>query len=137
MSKRIKVTHGDPETHSKHLKRQLDSLEKDNHQSINDLEGLISVALSAQEEEGASKRGGRGNNIYSTRTNLTALLEESPMTTYCYQTCLVQPSVYPARKFCSVCGFQSEYKCLRCGMKYCSTKCLSTHTETRCLKWTA
>lgn len=56
MSKRIKVTHSDPETHSKHLKRQLESLEKDNHQSINDLEGLISIALSAQEEEGKMSR---------------------------------------------------------------------------------
>lgn len=56
MSKRIKVTHGDPETYSKHLKRQLESLEKDNHQSINDLEGLISIALSAQEEEGKMSR---------------------------------------------------------------------------------
>ncbi|KAI8987348.1 hypothetical protein BDF20DRAFT_258970 [Mycotypha africana] len=83
------------------------------------------------------KSRGRSSNIYSTKTNLNTMLEESPVTTYCYQTCQVEPSMFPARKFCSVCGFQSTYKCLRCGMKYCSTKCLSTHLETRCLKWTA
>ena len=51
MSKRVKYTHHDPEIHSKHLKRQLDSLEKDNHQPLSDVEGLISIALAAQEEE--------------------------------------------------------------------------------------
>lgn len=54
MSKRVKITHHDPEAHSRHLKRQLESLEKDNHQSLNDIEGLISIALSAQEDEGES-----------------------------------------------------------------------------------
>jgi zinc finger HIT domain-containing protein 1 len=56
MSKRAKITHHDPETHSRHLKRQLESLEKDNHQSLNDIEGLISIALSAQEDEGMKGR---------------------------------------------------------------------------------
>jgi zinc finger HIT domain-containing protein 1 len=52
MSKRVKHTHHDPEAHTRHLKRQLESLEKDNHQSLNDVEGLISIALAAQEDEG-------------------------------------------------------------------------------------
>lgn len=98
MSKRAKVTHHDPEAHSRHLKRQLESLEKDNHQSLNDIEGLINIALSAQEDEGRRKkkkkldwllcniifkgtsrksRTARGHNIYSTKTNLNSLLEES------------------------------------------------------------
>ncbi|KAI8082656.1 uncharacterized protein B0P05DRAFT_537910 [Gilbertella persicaria] len=143
MSKRVKYTRHDPEVHSKRLKRQLESLEKDNHQPLNDVEGLISIALAAQEEEGgggggASSRKSRGRsiNIHSTKANLTALLEETPVTPFCYQTCSVSPSIYPPRNFCSVCGFSSNYRCLRCGMKYCSTQCLSTHMETRCLKWT-
>ncbi|KAI7902584.1 uncharacterized protein BX663DRAFT_551995 [Cokeromyces recurvatus] len=140
MSKRVKSSRYDSEVHSRHLKRQLESLEKDNHQSLNDVEGLINIALAAQEDESnisQRKSRARTSNIYSTRTNLNALLEETPVTTYCYQTCQVKPSIYPARNFCSVCGFPSHYTCLRCGMKYCSTKCLTTHTETRCLKWTA
>lgn len=46
----MKTSH-DPEAHARHLKRQLESLEKDNHQSLNDVEGLISIALAAQDEE--------------------------------------------------------------------------------------
>ncbi|KAI9254868.1 hypothetical protein BY458DRAFT_492853 [Sporodiniella umbellata] len=138
MSKRIKLTQHDPQAHLRHLKRQLESLEKDNHESLNDVEGLISMALEAQEQEGISTRKARGSrtaNVYSTRTNLNALLEMNP--TIGYKACLVSPSIYPPRNFCSVCGYPSSYKCLKCGMRYCSTKCLETHCETRCLKWTA
>lgn len=52
MSKRAKLTHHDPEAHSRHLKRQLESLERDNHTSISSVEGLVTGALTAQEEEG-------------------------------------------------------------------------------------
>lgn len=58
MSKRVKTTHVDPEVHARHLKRQLESLEKDNHQSLNDIDGLISIALSAQEDDGKKKNEG-------------------------------------------------------------------------------
>ncbi|KAI8877442.1 hypothetical protein K501DRAFT_298237 [Backusella circina FSU 941] len=127
--------HHDPEAHTRHLQRQLDSLERDNHQAMDDVEGLINIALAAQ-EEGPSRRTARSSNIYSSKVNLNTLLEESTLTEHCYQSCQVTPSLYPARKFCSVCGFKSDYKCLKCGMKYCSVKCLDIHTSTRCLKWT-
>lgn len=52
MSKRAKLTHHDPEAHARHLRRQLESLERDNHTSISSVEGLVTVALTAQEEEG-------------------------------------------------------------------------------------
>lgn len=42
----------DPEAQQRHLKRQLDSLERDNHESLNDVEGLISLALAQQEDDG-------------------------------------------------------------------------------------
>lgn len=45
----------DVEAHQKHLKRQLDSLEYDNHQSLNDVEGLISMALAVQEQNEEGK----------------------------------------------------------------------------------
>ncbi|KAI9300470.1 hypothetical protein BJ944DRAFT_25380 [Cunninghamella echinulata] len=142
----------DVEAHQKHLKRQLDSLEYDNHQSLNDVEGLISMALAVQEqnEEGLVPRKSRQKksrtSIYSSKTNLNSLLEEAERIkllenslpdTPSYFTCVAAPSKYPSRNFCSVCGFCSTYKCLRCGMKYCTVKCLNTHKETRCLKWTA
>jgi zinc finger HIT domain-containing protein 1 len=53
MSKRAKLTNHDPEAHLRHLKRQLESLEKDNHTSISSVEGLVTGALTAQEEEGS------------------------------------------------------------------------------------
>lgn len=54
-----------------------------------------------------------------------------------YTTAEASPSRYPPRHFCSVCGFVSNYTCLPCGQRYCSVKCLGTHLDTRCMKWTA
>ncbi|KAI9314388.1 hypothetical protein BX666DRAFT_447697 [Dichotomocladium elegans] len=136
----------DPEIQQRHLKRRLESLERDNHQSLNDVEGLISVALAQQEDEVPSSRKKKLKaskaNIYSVKTNLNVLIEDArldslPPNVPSYLTCAAKPSQYPARHFCTVCGFQSNYKCTRCGMKYCSVSCLGTHLETRCLKWTA
>ena len=42
----------------------------------------------------------------------------------------------PQRHFCSVCGFRAPYTCVTCGHRYCTVKCLHTHRDTRCLKWT-
>ena len=28
-----------------------------------------------------------------------------------------------------------RYKCVRCGSRYCSKRCFTVHTETRCLKF--
>ncbi|KAI6059343.1 Zinc finger HIT domain-containing protein 1 [Aix galericulata] len=46
------------------------------------------------------------------------------------------PSRLPQRHFCAVCGFPSAYTCVTCGARYCSSRCLGTHQDTRCLKWT-
>ncbi|KAI7858152.1 hypothetical protein BDC45DRAFT_565502 [Circinella umbellata] len=136
----------DPAAAQRHLKRQLDSLERDNHNSLNDVEGLISNVLQQQEDDSLAARKKRHKgmkaNVYAAKTNLNVLLEDARLellspNTPSYLTCSAEPSKYPPRHFCSVCGFQSSYKCLRCGMKYCSVKCLGTHQETRCLKWTA
>jgi zinc finger HIT domain-containing protein 1 len=54
-----------------------------------------------------------------------------------YTLAQVPPSKYPKRHFCNVCGFPSNYTCVKCGVRFCSIKCNTTHQETRCLKWTA
>ena len=41
----------DPEAAQRHLKRLLDSLERDNHNSLNDVEGLINNVLQQQEDD--------------------------------------------------------------------------------------
>ncbi|CAG9129632.1 hypothetical protein JYU34_001503 [Plutella xylostella] len=54
-----------------------------------------------------------------------------------YLSAQVPPSNFPDRHFCAVCGFPSNYTCIPCGARYCSVRCLGTHLDTRCLKWTA
>lgn len=54
-----------------------------------------------------------------------------------YVSAQIPPSKFPERRFCAVCGFSCSYTCLSCGARYCSVKCLGTHQDTRCLKWTA
>ncbi|XP_039569043.1 zinc finger HIT domain-containing protein 1, partial [Passer montanus] len=41
------------------------------------------------------------------------------------------PSRLPQRHFCAVCGFPSGYTCVTCGARYCCTRCLGTHQDTR------
>lgn len=54
-----------------------------------------------------------------------------------YGTAQAGPPKCPDRHFCAVCGFPSNYTCTSCGTRYCSVRCLGTHQDTRCLKWTA
>lgn len=46
------------------------------------------------------------------------------------------PRVAAQRHYCSVCGDAGRYSCTRCGSRFCSRRCNTTHTETRCLKFT-
>ncbi|KAF9200299.1 Zinc finger HIT domain-containing protein 1 [Haplosporangium sp. Z 27] len=75
------------------------------------------------------------------RKPLNQLLDESgllntPSTTPTYLTVAMGPSRYPDRQFCSVCGWKGVYRCSRCGMRYCDLRCLKTHEDTRCMKFT-
>lgn len=54
-----------------------------------------------------------------------------------YLSAQAEPSNLPERHFCAVCGFPSNYTCIQCGTRYCCVRCLGTHQDTRCLKWTA
>ncbi|KAI9234401.1 MAG: hypothetical protein BYD32DRAFT_423632 [Podila humilis] len=75
------------------------------------------------------------------RKPLNQLLEESGLArqdpvVVSYLTASVGPSQYPHRQFCSVCGWKGTYRCSRCGMRYCDLRCLKTHEDTRCMKFT-
>jgi len=52
-----------------------------------------------------------------------------------FLTMTVKTALYPRRFYCSVCGYERKYTCLRCGEKYCSRKCGVVHRETHCLKF--
>ncbi|XP_025778887.1 zinc finger HIT domain-containing protein 1 [Puma concolor] len=73
------------------------------------------------------------------RKNFQALLEEQNLSVAegpNYLTACAGPPSRPQRPFCAVCGFPSPYTCVSCGARYCTVRCLGTHQETRCLKWT-
>uniref|UniRef100_H3CFX0 Zinc finger, HIT-type containing 1 n=1 Tax=Tetraodon nigroviridis TaxID=99883 RepID=H3CFX0_TETNG len=98
-------------------------------------------AFSETEEPEKKKRKTRGDHFKQRfRKNFTALLEEeqnlSERPEPNYLSAVAPPSLVPPRHFCCVCGFPSHYTCPTCGGRYCSSRCLCTHRETRCLKWT-
>ncbi|XP_004500324.1 SWR1 complex subunit 6-like [Cicer arietinum] len=47
------------------------------------------------------------------------------------------PSSTCRRHFCTVCGFSANYTCVRCGVRFCSSRCQNVHNDTRCLKFVA
>ncbi|XP_030194149.1 zinc finger HIT domain-containing protein 1 isoform X1 [Gadus morhua] len=138
----------DEATRQRRLSRQLDALEKDNFQD----DPLSSLppqgptarlpAFSDTEDTGKKRRKTRGDHFKQRfRKNFTTLLEEevpnlSERAEPNYLSAAAPPSSLPPRSFCSACGFPSHYTCSSCGGRYCCTRCLLTHRETRCLKWT-
>lgn len=76
------------------------------------------------------------------RKNFAQLLEEDEQLHQTedepsYSSASVSESNFPDRHFCAVCGYISAYTCTSCGTRYCCIRCLATHHDTRCLKWTA
>uniref|UniRef100_H3DR51 Zinc finger, HIT-type containing 1 n=1 Tax=Tetraodon nigroviridis TaxID=99883 RepID=H3DR51_TETNG len=136
----------DEATRQRRLSRQLEALEKDNFRD----DPLSSLpppgptarlpAFSETEEPEKKKRKTRGDHFKQRfRKNFTALLEEETCRSALSPTTCrpwAPPSSLPPRHFCCVCGFPSHYTCPTCGGRYCSSRCLCTHRETRCLKWT-
>ncbi|KAM4748506.1 zinc finger HIT domain-containing protein 1 isoform 1-T1 [Rhinophrynus dorsalis] len=142
----------DSATRQRRLNRQLEALEKDNfqddpHANLPQLKRLPQFDDDA--ETGKKRKKTRGDHFKQRfRKNFQALLEEQVTLSLRhtenlsntdgpnYLTACAAPSSFPQRHFCSVCGFPSNYSCVSCGARYCCVKCLGTHQETRCLKWT-
>ncbi|XP_002130632.3 zinc finger HIT domain-containing protein 1 [Ciona intestinalis] len=144
-------------TRKRRLNRQLEALEKDNFQE-DPLENLqeikkkrpkFGIPSDQDEIEGEGtpqpskkKKRLRGDHFKQRfRKTFAAVIEEERQATEKsdkpnYFTIGVPPSKFPPRTFCAVCGFFSSYTCISCGARYCSVKCLGTHQDTRCLKWT-
>ncbi|KAH6758121.1 HIT-type Zinc finger family protein [Perilla frutescens var. hirtella] len=67
-----------------------------------------------------------------------ANLESLPPHVPSYSRAAVGPPSSTARRhFCTVCGFSGSYTCVQCGMRFCSIRCQTIHTDTRCLKFVA
>lgn len=138
----------DDASRQRRARKALESLEQDNNCEDPHADLVMSKkALSLfQEEDDISqrrtKRKARTMEYYKQRyrKNLAQLLEEEAGEhggDVAYLAAQLSDSKLPPRKLCAVCGFPSGYNCSTCGTTYCSLKCLETHQDTRCLKWTS
>ncbi|XP_022257141.1 zinc finger HIT domain-containing protein 1-like [Limulus polyphemus] len=125
-------------------RKALDALEQDNFHDDPHANLVMHKKAPKFEETLESKK--RNRRLKSEpfkqrfRKNFTVLLEEEQLNSSDppnYLSACVPPSKFPEHHFCSVCGFPSNYTCIPCGARYCCVKCLGTHRDTRCLKWTA
>lgn len=128
-------------------RRALHALEADNFQDDPHSDLKMSKKAPKFEETTISSHSTRKKKKLSTdafklrfKKNFAALLEEEELDAKNgpnYLTACVPPSHQPRRHFCGVCGNVSNYTCIQCGTRYCSTRCLGTHQDTRCMKWVA
>ncbi|XP_033760529.1 zinc finger HIT domain-containing protein 1-like [Pecten maximus] len=129
-------------------RKALEALESDNFQDDPHADLKMSKKAPKFEESmdtgqpvSKKKRKSKSDHFkFKYKKSFSALLEEEHMTnrdTPNYLSASVPQSRFPERRFCAVCGFPSNYTCVQCGARYCSVKCLGTHQDTRCLKWTA
>lgn len=84
------------------------------------------------EDDDRLASGGRNNGSFAAGEETSS--DEQRVT---YASAQAPASALPERHFCAVCGFPSLYTCTSCGTRYCCIRCLATHRDTRCLKWTA
>ncbi|XP_068244168.1 zinc finger HIT domain-containing protein 1-like [Palaemon carinicauda] len=130
------------------VRKALEALEQDNfHDDPHANLVMSKKAPKFEESLDGNKNKDRKRRTRSTeyfkqrfRKNFPILLEEEQA--ICpegpnYLTVQAPPSKLPERHLCAVCGFPAPYTCIPCGSRYCTVKCLSTHQDTRCLKWTA
>lgn len=123
-------------------RKALDALESDNFQD--DPHADLKMSRKAPKFDETLNCGRkyrkRKSELRFRSKNFAGIVEEEQMLNKegpNYFNAVVPPSKFPERHFCSVCGFPSNYTCVSCGTRYCSVKCLGTHQDTRCLKYTA
>ena len=47
------------------------------------------------------------------------------------------PTSKPQRRFCEICGYWGNVKCMKCGARVCGLECKGAHDEGRCLQFYA
>jgi len=153
----------DGATRDRRLRKRLEALEADNHQKefVEKDEPVVkkkqrlfvtedlpeNTRKSSEEEKKSAPKKKRKSTVLQRRKLKTfnnllddekhRLATDPDDHQVSYFTVAAPPSLYPPRRFCEVCGNFSKYVCIVCGAFYCQVKCLNTHKETRCLKWTA
>ncbi|GAB1609035.1 zinc finger HIT domain-containing protein 1 [Argonauta hians] len=137
----------DDAARKRRARKALEALESDNFQADPHADLKMSKKAPKFDEHieissgvGRKKKKNKVEQLKRCKKTFAALLEEEQLTikkTPNYFSAVVPPSKFPEKHFCAICGFPSSYKCVSCGVRYCCTKCLGTHQDTRCLKYTA
>ncbi|XP_014785571.1 zinc finger HIT domain-containing protein 1 [Octopus bimaculoides] len=138
----------DDAARKRRARKALEALESDNFQADPHADLKMSKKAPKFEEYmdimnsgiGRKKKKNKVEQLKRCKKSFNALLEEEQLAikkTPNYFSAVVPPSKFPEKHFCAICGFPSNYKCVSCGARYCCTKCLGTHQDTRCLKYTA
>jgi len=129
---------------NRRARKALEALEQDNfHDDPHANLVMSKKAPRFDENLEAKRRKTRGSEVSTKqryRRNLATLLEEDQAShdgkSATYVTITAPESKLPSRPLCAVCGFPSPYVCVSCGARYCGVRCLNTHKDTRCLKYT-
>mmetsp|Transcript_23392 Transcript_23392/g.24038 ORF Transcript_23392/g.24038 Transcript_23392/m.24038 type:complete len:155 (+) Transcript_23392:40-504(+) len=133
----------DQETRKEVKDKRLQMLEADNYNIESTTNEVDEADFSEEEDTSTRKKKSRtklnGTNRPQRKIrDLDRIIDSqliSPYSESNFVGILAQPSLYPPRHFCSVCGNCSNYSCVRCGSRFCSIKCNNHHKETRCLKF--
>lgn len=127
-------------TKQRAVNRRIAELERENYHENISIEipklFLIPGNASKDKKNGNNRVGATvaSRRIMASKKTLTNYLDDDPSSASIYMGAVAPPSVYPSRSLCSICGYWGSIKCIRCGEKYCSLSCETTHRETRCLK---
>lgn len=83
--------------------------------------------------KGGFKTGKTTNSrrVLGSKKTLANAFDDDPTNTEVYLSMVSEPSKYPVRLRCVVCGYFSNSKCLKCGSHTCSLKCDKLHKD-RC-----
>lgn len=138
------------------LLARLDALENDNAaaEAVQPIDDEDEASLDEDDDQVYQKKQSKGtkrktrqaraleNAKKASRTFLELLheanLESLPPHVPSYLRAAVgPPSSSSRRHFCTVCGFTANYTCVQCGMRFCSIRCQTIHSDTRCLKFVA
>lgn len=135
----------DEASRQRRARKALEALEQDNFHDDPHADLVMSKKVPKFQDNldnKTRKKKSKSAEYYKTRfrKSLAQMIEDDRMSNtneINYSTAVAKPPDKPDRHFCAVCGFPSNYTCTICGSRYCSVKCLGTHQDTRCLKWTA
>lgn len=139
----------DSATRQRAIKRRIAELERENYNEQHLRFDIPRIDIQSQTggytSENNKRRQARSHTnrsgatpatrrILASRKTLSNLLDDDHISAQSLSNLVTKPAKYPVKHLCSICGFQGIYVCMKCGLRYCSLKCDSTHKETRCLK---